>query len=609
MNDASPAAPAPVQQPRLAMNPVAWKDLLAYARSGSSGARLALPGIGLMLPLVVLAWCQVGLPGPWRAIAPYVFVLAAALTALLGLVVAVPAATAFALERDRETLEGLVVSPLTAWRLVTGKLLAAVAIGLQTHIVALPALAVALLLGGGELRFIPQFLALLALASTSFASFCLLVGARRLDAGGRIGWMRAQATQAQLALQGTLGLGILGTLGPVYAAALLPLAASQGLPVDRLLDGLAPLGGIHPLLALLCWGDADVLGVKVPVWILGAAFHALLTLPLLADAAEAQRVEGAAPGRATRLLALPVLALFLLLVASAARALPGPGRAAVGAILPAFVLVGAAMRCAFVPSDAAPRVTRRRLLEGLRPDLALESAPDRAPGYLVLVGLLCAPFLLGLVDGMAAWRGVVAVGLAGIALAALGARLVALGQEREEQALSEAVARAADPNGPGRDAVLVGDGGPGGRDEGDAARRPRGPRASFFLRLLLLVVLLPAVGGAGLSLGVGPAPMLATGAPVFRTVLAFGLAINPLTGTLAVLGDPKALGSDLVAKGLEIAGLDVDAVVGLHVAACLAALVVAIVTLRPPFDRDAALAVLVATATAPAPPPAPPTSA
>lgn len=598
MSDAAPS--------RLALNPVAWKDLLAYARSGSSGARLALPGIGLMLPLVILAWCQVGLPGPWRAIAPYVFVLAAALTALLGLVVAVPAATAFALERDRETLEGLVVSPLTPWRLVTGKLLAAVAIGLQTHVIALPALAVALLLGGGELRFIPQFLALLALASTSFASFCLLVGARRLDAGGRIGWMRAQATQAQLALQGTLGLGILGTLGPVYAAALLPLAASQGLPVDRLLDGLAPLGGIHPLMALLCWGDADVLGLRVPVWILGATFHALLTLPLLADAAEAQRVEGAAPGRATRLLALPVLALLLVLVASAARALPGPGRAAVGAFLPAVLLVGAAMRCAFVPSEAAPRVTRRRLLEGLRPDLALESAPDRSPGYLVLVALLCAPLLLGLVDGLAAWRGVVAVGLAGIALAALGARLVALGQEREEQALSEAVAKAADPNGPGRDAVLVGDG-PGGRDDADAARRPRGPRASFFLRLLLLVVLLPAIGGAGLSLGTGPAPVLAAGAPVFRTILAFGLAINPLTGTLAVLGDPKALGSDVIARGLDVAGLDVDAVVGLHVAACLAALVVAVVTLRPPFDRDAALAVLVATATAPpSPPPATP---
>src|SRR5207302_10287793 len=108
----------------------------------------------------------------------------AGVMALAGRSVGVPAATAFALERDRDTLEGLVISPLRPWQLVLGKLGAAVAIGLVVQTSLLPLLAIAYALGGGDLAFVPAWVLLLAATTCSFASFCLAVGSRRLEASG-----------------------------------------------------------------------------------------------------------------------------------------------------------------------------------------------------------------------------------------------------------------------------------------------------------------------------------------------------------------------------------------------------------------------------------------
>ncbi len=264
------------------MNPILWKDLLTYARGlQQNGGGLRYIGTTLLLglPLLAWAWCVVTLPGSWGQAAPLVFMLIAGLMALFGLSVAVPAATAFALERDRETLEGLVVSPLTAWQLVLGKLAAAVVVGAVTHAVMLPLLAMAYVLGGGDLAFVPAWLLLLLCTDVSFAAFCLVVGARRLDAPSKLGWVRAQSTQSQMALQGTLGFGVLLSLGPIYATLLLPVAAAQGVALGPLLETAAPLGSLHPLIALVVWGEARVLGVGVPVWLVGAVVHLPGDLP------------------------------------------------------------------------------------------------------------------------------------------------------------------------------------------------------------------------------------------------------------------------------------------------------------------------------------------
>lgn len=558
------------------MNPVLWKDLLTHARNlQQNGAGLRHVGTTLVLgvPLLAYAWCVVTLPGPWGQAAPLVFMAIAALMALFGLSVAVPAATAFALERDRETLEGLIVSPLGPWQLVLGKLGAAVVVGAVTHAVTLPLLAMAYVLGGGDLAFVPAWLVLLTSSNISFAAFCLVVGARRLEAPSKLGWVRAQSTQSQMALQGTVGLGVLLTLGPVYATLLLPLAAAQGVVLGPLLEAAAPLGALHPLLALVVWGDARVLGVTLPVWLVGTIAHLLVALPLLSDAAEAQRSEGQPPGRLTRLLALPAAACLLALVGSTAAHLDGPARAAVSLGAAALLLLAAAARTGFAPPAGARRVERGRLLSGLRPDLAIESAPDRAPGYLVLLTLLCAPLVLW-AAGPAGPATLACLALVGASTAAIGARLVALGQEQEDRAFVAAARGTAAEAGPA----------------GPAAEGARSPRGRFFVRLALCSLLLPPIGAAGLSLGAGPAPALAPLAPVFEALVALGLAVNPASALLPALTDAQALGSAAVVQLFASLGVDPRVVLGLHVALYGAALVAAVTTIRPPLDVAATLA-------------------
>lgn len=576
------------------MNPVAWKDLLTYARGlqqASAGVRFVGTTLMLTVPLLVYAWCVVSVPGPWGQAAPAVFLVVAALMALFGLSVAVPAATAFALERDRETLEGLIVSPLSAWQLVLGKLAAAVTVGVITHVVMLPLLAMTYVLGGGDLAFVPAWLLLLVATDVSFASFCLVVGARRIDAPGKLGWMRAQSTQSQMALQGTLGFGVLLSLGPIYATLLLPIAAAQGVQLGPLLDTIAPVGALHPLVALVVWGDARVLGLTVPVWLIGVVVHLLAALPLLADAVEAQRSEGTPPGRTTRLLVLPLVACLLVLAASTAGGLPQVGRVLLCVGAPALVLLGSAARTGFVPASGAPRVRRLRLLTGARPDLALESAPDRAPGFALLLALVCAPLVLW-GAGEAGARTLGALTLMAVAIAAVGARLVARGQEQEDRAF-EAAARAATPA----------DGDAPGPEEVAAAPRPT--RGRFFLRLALASLLLPPIGAAGLSFGQTSVPALGPLAPLFQALAALGLALNPFSAALPVLADPAVLGSDAPQRVLATLGLDPRLVFGLHLTVYAVALALAVLTVRPPLDPAAMLQVTPAPAAAAPPEPSP----
>ncbi|MCO5167019.1 MAG: ABC transporter permease [Planctomycetes bacterium] len=556
------------------MNPVAWKDLLTYARGlqqGSAGVRFVGTTVVLGAPLLAYAWCVVSLPGGWGRAAPAVFLVVAGIMALFGLSVAVPAATAFALERDRETLEGLVVSPLGPWQLVLGKLQAAVTIGAITHAALLPLLAVAYVLGGGDLAFVPAWLLLLLATNVSFAAFCLVAGARRLDAPSKLGWVRAQSTQAQMALQGTLGVGVLLALVPIYAVLLLPFAAAQGAPVGPILDAAAPFGALHPLVALAVWGEARVLGAPVPVWLIGVVVHLLLALPLLSDAVEAQRSEGSPPGRLTRALCLPLVAALLVLAAATGAALPDPGRVVVAVGAPAVLLLAAAARTGFVPAAGARRVERRRVLAGLaRPDLALESAPDRAPGFVALLALACAPLVVwgAGAEGLAT---LAALALMSVALAAVGARLVARGQEQEDRAF-EAAARAGAAPAP------------------EPAEAPRPPRGRFFLRLALASLLLPPVGAAGLSFGQGAAPALGPLAPVFTALCAAGLALNPFAALLPTLADPHALGTDAPRRVFAALGLEPEVVLGLHVACYAVALLAAVASIRRPLDVAAALA-------------------
>ena len=589
--------PDPPRPPRFAINPVLYKDLLTFARAPGAGGGLRNFSLALLFgaPLLLLAWVVASFPGPWRFAGSPVFTGVAALMALFSFAVAVPAATAFALERDRETLEGLIVSPLRPWQLVLGKLGAALVLGLLTRLALLPVLAVAFTLGGADLGFIPRWMFLLLMCDASFASLALLIGSRRRDASARVGWFRAQTSQAQMALQSSVGLSVLATLIPLYASLfLIPLAIQQGVRLPETLDALAPLGALHPLAALVLWGDAELFGVTVPVWLLGSAFHLTLCLPLLADAAEGLKAEGAAPGRAPRLLTLPAAALGLALVWTLADRLPLAGRTGVALCLPALLLLLVALRTAFSPPRGTVQVTRRRVLEGLLLHRAVESLPERAPGFVLLLGLLSAPLLLS----AGAWRSSAMVGtgallLSTVALAAFGAALVARGRSAEDRAFLDALARPEEPEPPGE----------------EEQAQDKAPRGRALLLLGGLAGVLPLLAAIGLALARGGLPELLPLAPLFRLVLLLGLALNPLTSLVPVAVDPTATGTDAPLRAFQALGIDPDALLLLHVTMQLTLLVGSFLSLRPPLDVERALGEhLAAERARQAPDPGPPAS-
>ncbi|MDC3378867.1 hypothetical protein OAX78_01110, partial [Planctomycetota bacterium] len=412
MSDAvppAPAEPAPAEAPlpeapeRLLfgkpleawLNPVAWKDLLTFAKGQNRSPTPRVMGVLAAVGLLIYAWAAMAFPGGWRFATRPVFLVVVAVLALFHFAVAVPAATALALERDRDTLDGLIVSPLSPWRLVVGKWLAAIGLGAVSKAALLPALGIAYVLGGVDLGFIPAFLALVVAADGSFAAFALLVGARHLEAPRVTGWLRPQVNQTQLALQQSLGLAVLTSLVPIYATlVLIPIGLQQGFDLAQAFDMAAPLGALHPLIALLLWGDVNLFGLRLPVWLVGVIFHVLLALPMLAEAAEAQRGHDRTPGRAGRLLGLPALVFGLLIAGALANGLGPMGRVLVGCFVPLCVILFLCGRTAFTRGLVDPPVRIRGVLAGLHPFRALQSHPASAPGFALLMALLCAPLVV-----------------------------------------------------------------------------------------------------------------------------------------------------------------------------------------------------------------------
>lgn len=526
------------------LSPVLVKDLLTAAAAPANGARRVPYALLLALPLAAFAWAVVFTAGEWRFATRPVFLLVCALLAFVHLPVAVSAATAFSLERDRSTLEGLLVSPLTPWRLVLGKLSAALAIGLLTRATLLPALGVAYALGGGDAGLAVRYLALVTATDVSLAAFAMSVGARHHDVGSQPAWIKNQTTQTQLALQATLGLTIGAALVPCYAIVfLVPLAARHGHAVATVLDALAPLGAIHPLATLVLWGEVDLLGVRVPLWAAAATVHLLIALPLLAQTVEVQRVAGgAAPSRLPRLFALPALGALAVGVGSiAGRAdvLPEAVRGLFGVGFAALAVMIACSQTAFGRDrpDAAP--TWRDVAVGLWPPRALESSPARAPAFLLLVGGVVAPVVLVVAPGAPGGWTVIGLAVTGASLAAAGLRLSARARAREDEAL-----RAVLEGPPG--AAAADDA--ADDDDDDGGQGPRRPLATF----LALITAIPAIGLAGLALA--PALGAEASGPLWRALTAAGLIVHPLTATLPALADPSALPLGL-ASALERGGL------------------------------------------------------
>jgi len=550
---------------------IAWKDLLILGKTVSPWRGFV--GTTLVLaPLLALAALQVYSPGPWRYAGAASALATAALFSALAFVVAVPAATSLALERDRDTLPSLVVSPARPNDLIFGKLLAALATALATKAVALPALAFAYALGGIDAGFIPRYLAVLAAADLSFGSFALYASARPLRIGrlGAAGLGRLGVSQAQLAAQRSVGVVVLMSLVPIYSTLLaVPLALQHGVHLGRDIEAFAPLGALHPLLALVAWGEARIYGVSVPVWVLAISFHVLLAVPLVASAAEAQRAAFAPRGRAPRLGFLLLFAFVALVATGGAWEAPDVVHALAGPLAASALLIVGATAFAQAPPPRRPFGRRDVLLGFVDPRRALASSAESAPGFAFLLAVVAAPFFFLVAPKLAAARAALGVALAAVGIASIGARLAARLQRKDAEALAKALASR--ESGPGERAE---------REEPSSEGTTALGTALGLAAVFVIVSPLLAFSGTELARRI---PQLDPLVPFFQGVGAFGIIANPFTAL-----EPLTAGM-LAGPSVAVAGAEPGTLSALHIAFWGLVVLVSLATLRRPAATARAL--------------------
>ncbi|MBI3723045.1 hypothetical protein HY251_03685 [bacterium] len=503
---------------------IAWKDLLVLGKA-ANGWRAGIGTAILLAPLLGFAAFLVYVPGPWRFSGNVVVLAVAAFFSAFGFTVAMPAATALALERDRDTLASLVVSPARPHELILGKLLAVLGNGIALKAIALPALALAYAFGGREAGFIPRYLLVLAATDLSFASFALMVSAKPLRQQ-RVGAVNLKlgVTQAQLALQRSVGLAVFSSIFTVYGALfIVPLSLQYGKPIGREVEMVSAAAAVHPLFALVAWGDSPIFGRGVPVWILSCVFHVLLSCPFIAAAAEAQRPPGAPRGRAPRI-AFAVFFLYIVLVATGAVwERPAEVKALVGTAVATVLLVFTAMQASTAPPPRKPFGRREVLASLVDPRRALESSAESAPGYLFLLVLLAAPFFFLVAPPLAAAKACAALLLVVLGMSALGARLAARALAKDAAAFERALTK-----GPATDKAAE------TRSEEEQGAEPPSVANRVFALLVLFLLAAPLVAALGEKLAAGY-PQLEPIRPALAAIGAVGIAANPATALVPIV--------------------------------------------------------------------------
>jgi len=162
--------------------------------------------------------------------------LAAAVMVSAALVVPALVAPSVAGERERETLELLLATPLHPTRIVLGKLLAALAFVAVLVMACVPLFAVAYLLGGVGVHEILEFAGYTLVGVTCLGALAMVasVGLRRVSTATVVAYLamltlaagpfvaayawQAVATPSQPVVTGTGGQGVLEALSPVMGA-------------------------------------------------------------------------------------------------------------------------------------------------------------------------------------------------------------------------------------------------------------------------------------------------------------------------------------------------------------------------------------------------------
>lgn len=195
-------------------------------------------------------------------------------------------------ERDRQTIDLLMITPLSPLQVIVGKLVAPCLFLLLLSVATLPLIGIAFLIGGVELRDLLVGLALLVLTTIAYGTVGIWMAAR--SSSSRSGTLKAQGIAFLLAI----GLPIIAFLlvtvlnnmqgqGSAFADWMLtsPLVRWPALAVLS----LSPFVGLFSWIAALNSGGSlwfhdmpgDLGGGRIPVlWLISLAVWAVL-IPLL----------------------------------------------------------------------------------------------------------------------------------------------------------------------------------------------------------------------------------------------------------------------------------------------------------------------------------------
>jgi hypothetical protein len=278
---------------RLVRNPVIIKDGLSRVRSWRAPAAMVLY-LGLLGLFAYLVFAvQLGTPGGtlgYAQVGRNAFTaLAVVQLALVCLFAPAVAAGAISGEHEHQTLDVLLVSSMTPFGIVWGKLVASVAFILLLITVALPVFATVFLFGGVDLGqfLVSQGLTVMTAIAVGAVSLFLSAFLRRT--------LVATVVAYGLAFAGTVGTLVVGTLltamtfvqrspGPFAGGSAAPHPLLLLNPIYAMVSVLQSSGGAVPLgrvpsLPMLSPGSASGAGPTVEPWL--ATMLAQLVLVVL----------------------------------------------------------------------------------------------------------------------------------------------------------------------------------------------------------------------------------------------------------------------------------------------------------------------------------------
>lgn len=198
------------------------------------------------------------------------------LVILIVLIAPALTAGAIAFERERRTLELLLLTPLRPMQILVGKLIAPVAFLLLLLTLALPVLTVGILMGGATVGDLLATYALLVFSLLHLCAFALYCSACNRSSGlatfwayvgtavmlSATGWMMEMAEIIIIAMR-VIGKGMVASDQVIF-----------------------PLASLHPFAAPNVRGlTTNLFGINIPCWLIGALFSLLLTRLWLTAAA------------------------------------------------------------------------------------------------------------------------------------------------------------------------------------------------------------------------------------------------------------------------------------------------------------------------------------